>query len=160
MTERSGENVIVIEVSIKTLIAMVVVALILGFSLYYLHKLFSPPPPELKVGDVDVKPMGEALGGNVTHGGNVSQGVYGSYEVKSTVCLVAGGNPIVNEWVIVEVRDPEGRIVWVDQQRTNKEGCIVVHFGLLPSALEGKYTLYVSSKIAKVSKEFIVGGKE
>ncbi|RLE71750.1 MAG: hypothetical protein DRJ37_04305 [Thermoprotei archaeon] len=158
--KESKENVVVIEITAKTLVMILATALVLGFLSYYFLSFFSPPSPELKIGDINVKPLsGKAsLKGNITNQGNVSGEVYASYEINSTVCLVVGEKPVVGEWIIVEVRDPEGHVVWVDQRKTGKNGCIPVYFGLKPDAVKGKYMLYASCRTAKASEAFMVGG--
>ncbi|OYT28087.1 MAG: hypothetical protein B6U95_04850 [Thermofilum sp. ex4484_82] len=146
-----NEKEIVIEITPKVLVKILIAAFILGLVMYNALQFFAPKQPELKVENINVKPLK-----NQTKVNPLKNQVYAKYEINSTICLKKDSKPIIEEWVIVDVRDPNGNIVWVDQLKTDDNGCIHLHFGLKPDALKGKYIIYASCKLAKTSKEFYV----
>ncbi len=71
--------------------------------------------------------------------------------------LKVGFEPVRNMPIAVEVRDPRGNIVWVDQATTDENGCFVIRFKLSSKAMHGVYTIYVSCKVARAKYTFEVG---
>jgi len=66
--------------------------------------------------------------------------------------------PLASEPVSIEVRSPGGRIAWIDQVKTDKEGRFTSSFRLREDAEPGTYEVYASLRVAQGSATFSVRG--
>jgi len=129
-----SEREIVIVLEWRHIVGICVGAVLLGVLAFYLRGYFSPRF-EVSVGEGVFKP------------GSV---------VRFSGVLRSGFSPIGNMPVAVEVRDPGGNVVWVDQVVTGGDGSFGVVFRLRSDAVRGVYTVYVSCRVVKTKFTFRV----
>jgi len=66
--------------------------------------------------------------------------------------------PLASEPVSIEVRSPGGRVAWIDQVKTDKEGRFTSSFRLREDAEPGTYEVYASLRVAQGKSTFSVRG--
>jgi len=131
----SEEREIVIVLRFKHII-LIVSTIIFVICLWFLIRSFFSPSFHIEEGVSKVYKPGDLV------------------ELKGK--LVAGLSPVSNVPVIVEIRDPNGLIVWIDQLVTQADGSFIIKFRLRPDASKGVYKVYVSCSVAKTNFEFKV----
>ena len=134
MCPMGQEDVIVIELSVKHVLILAVIAVAaVAAGYWYIESL----RPAISV-SVD-KP--EHLAGDVV-------------SIRGT--LTGGGSTIVGTDVAIQVKSPGSQTVWIDQVRTRAGGEYISSFRLREDAPAGEYRVYVSTSVARGTATFSV----